>query len=130
MLTDGSLMRLGQDDFNTLMNEPMLQWVDFEAGQQDRRSAGGKWLDVRLPSEFESYHQDGAINIPLYFIRLKLKTLDPKPLRRLLRHRPAQQRGAFILSERGFDATCCGRLTMADAGHDHRALPSGTLAAA
>ena len=34
---------------------------------------GGKWLDVRLPTEFENYHLQGAINVPLYFIRLKLK---------------------------------------------------------
>ena len=37
---------------------------------------GGKWLDVRLPSEFENDHLEGAINLPLYFMRLKLKSLD------------------------------------------------------
>jgi len=77
MLTDGALMRLAKDDFRTLLNEPMLQWVTFERGQQIV-DAGGKWLDVRLPSEFENFHLDGALNLPLYFIRLKLKTLDPK----------------------------------------------------
>lgn len=77
MLTDGALMRLAKDDFRTLLNEPMLQWVTFERGQQIV-DQGGKWLDVRLPSEFENFHLDGALNLPLYFIRLKLKTLDPK----------------------------------------------------
>ncbi len=28
MVSDGSVMRLGKDDFNTLLNEPMLEWVD------------------------------------------------------------------------------------------------------
>src|SRR5688500_19685365 len=28
METDGSLMRLGKDDFRKLLNEPMLEWVD------------------------------------------------------------------------------------------------------
>ena len=37
---------------------------------------GGVWLDVRLPSEFQNFHKPGAINMPLYFIRLKLNTLD------------------------------------------------------
>jgi rhodanese-related sulfurtransferase len=76
METDGSLMRLGKDDFKTLLNEPMLDWVD-RAGAEKIIAAGGQWLDVRLPSEFEAYHNEGALNVPLYFIRLKLKTLDP-----------------------------------------------------
>src|SRR4029078_5365976 len=76
METDGSLMRLGKDDFKTLLNEPMLDLVD-RAGAQKIIAAGGQWLDVRLPSEFEAYHNEGALNVPLYFIRLKLKTLDP-----------------------------------------------------
>jgi CRP-like cAMP-binding protein len=76
MLTDGALMRLAKDDFRKLLNEPMLHWVDFEQGKQIVAD-GGKWLDVRLPSEFENFHLDEALNLPLYFIRLKLKTLDP-----------------------------------------------------
>ena len=76
METDGSLMRLGKEDFRKLLNEPMLDWVDEEQAEQIIEQ-GGQWLDVRLPSEFEAYHNEGAINVPLYFIRLKLKTLDP-----------------------------------------------------
>lgn len=76
MLSDGALMRLAKDDFRKLLNEPMLHWVDFEQAK-DIVAKGGKWLDVRLPSEFENFHMEGALNLPLYFIRLKLKTLDP-----------------------------------------------------
>ncbi len=32
-------------------------------------ASGGKWLDVRLPSEFQNFRIDDAVNIPLYFIR-------------------------------------------------------------
>ena len=39
-------------------------------------AGGGKWLDVRLPSEFQNFRIDDAVNIPLYFIRLKLNALD------------------------------------------------------
>lgn len=77
MLTDGALMRLAKDDFRKLLNEPMLQWVEFDQARQFV-THGAKWLDVRLPSEFENFHLDDAISLPLYFIRLKLKTLDPK----------------------------------------------------
>jgi CRP-like cAMP-binding protein len=102
METDGSLMRLGKEDFRTLLNEPMLDWVD--AAQADKIiQEGGQWLDVRLPSEFEAYHNDGAINVPLYFIRLKLKTLDPA-IKYVVCCDTGRRSsaGAFILNERGF----------------------------
>ena len=76
MQTDGSLMRLGKNDFQALLKEPMLEWLDkHEAGKFV--AEGGQWLDVRLPSEFKVSHQDGAVNIPLYLLRHKLNTLDP-----------------------------------------------------
>jgi rhodanese-related sulfurtransferase len=102
METDGSLMRLGKDDFHKLLNEPMLDWVDKERAEQIVEQ-GGKWLDVRLPSEFEAYHNEGAINIPLYFIRLKLKTLDPDLTYVVCCDTGRRSSaGAFILSEKGF----------------------------
>ena len=102
METDGSLMRLGKDDFRTLLNEPMLDWVDTAAAEKIIQE-GGQWLDVRLPSEFEAYHNDGAINVPLYFIRLKLKTLDPAVKYVVWCDTGRRSSaGAFILNERGF----------------------------
>jgi CRP-like cAMP-binding protein/rhodanese-related sulfurtransferase len=102
MESDGSLMRLGKDDFRKLLNEPMLDWVDTE-GAEKIIAEGGHWLDVRLPSEFEAYHNDGAINVPLYFIRLKLKTLDPA-IKYVVCCDTGRRSsaGAFILNERGF----------------------------
>jgi CRP-like cAMP-binding protein len=102
MDTDGSLMRLGKEDFKTLLNEPMLDWIDKdEAGRIV--AGGGKWLDVRLPSEFEAYHEEGAINVPLYFIRLKLKTLDPSVKYVVCCDTGRRSSAAaFILNERGF----------------------------
>ena len=103
METDGSLMRLGKDDFKTLLNEPMLDWVD-RAGAEKIIAAGGQWLDVRLPSEFEAYHNEGAINVPLYFIRLKIKTLDPAiPYVVLCDNGRRSSAAAYVLSERGFE---------------------------
>jgi CRP-like cAMP-binding protein len=102
METDGSLMRLGKEDFRTLLNEPMLEWVDREAADKIV-AEGGQWLDVRLPSEFEAYHNEGAINVPLYFIRLKLKTLDPAVKYVVCCDTGRRSSaGAFILNERGF----------------------------
>lgn len=102
MRTDGSLMRLGKDDFQKLLNEPMLDWVDDEDTDQIV-AEGGVWLDVRLPSEFDAYHKEGAINVPLYFIRLKLKTLDPNvPYIVCCDTGRRSSAAAFILNERGF----------------------------
>jgi rhodanese-related sulfurtransferase len=104
MITDGAVMRLGKEDFKRLLNEPMLDWVSMAEAEEIVRS-GGQWLDVRLPSEFENQHQEGAINIPLYFIRLKINTLDPK--KRYVVCCDTGRRssaGAYILSERGYQA--------------------------
>jgi len=104
MLTDGGVMRLGKEDFKKLLNEPMLDWVDFADAQRIIQD-GGQWLDVRLPSEFENQHLDGAINIPLYFIRLKLSTLDQRKKYVVCCDTGRRSSaGAYILSERGYQA--------------------------
>ncbi len=104
MLSDGSVMRLGKDDFQTLLNEPMLDWVDYAQGQQIVEG-GGQWLDVRLPSEFENQHLNGAINIPLYFIRLKINMLEQaKKYIVCCDTGRRSSAGAYIHSERGFQA--------------------------
>jgi CRP-like cAMP-binding protein/rhodanese-related sulfurtransferase len=104
MITDGVVMRLGKEDFNTLLNEPMLQWVDYDAAVAVI-GRGGRWLDVRLPSEFEHCHFDDSFNIPLYFVRLKLKTLDTGvPYVVCCDTGRRSSAAAYILSERGYDA--------------------------
>jgi CRP-like cAMP-binding protein len=104
MQTEGSVMRLGKDDFKKLLNEPMLDWVSRDDAEEIVQG-GGQWLDVRLPSEFENQHIDGAINIPLYFIRLKISTLDQDKKYVLCCDTGRRSSaGAYILSERGFQA--------------------------
>ena len=75
MQTDGILMRLGNDDFQALLREPMLEWLDNSEANKVIAD-GGQWLDVRLPSEFKVFHKDGAVNLPLYLLRHKLDVLD------------------------------------------------------
>jgi CRP-like cAMP-binding protein len=104
MSSDGSVMRLGKDDFKKLLNEPMLDWVSTEQAK-DIVENGGKWLDVRLPSEYDNNHMDGAINIPLYFIRLKINTLDPDTKYVVCCDTGRRSSaGAYILNERGYQA--------------------------
>lgn len=104
MQGDGAVMRLGKDDFKKLLNEPMLDWVTMPEAEEIIRS-GGQWLDVRLPSEFENQHLDSSINIPLYFIRLKINTLDhSKKYIVCCDTGRRSSAGAYILSERGYHA--------------------------
>jgi len=104
MSTDGAVMRLGKEDFKRLLNEPMLDWVSVSEAEEIVKN-GGQWLDVRLPSEFENHHKEGAINIPLYFIRLKISTLD-QDVKYVLCCDTGRRSsaGAYILSERGYHA--------------------------
>ncbi len=121
MATDGTLMRLGKNDFQTLLNEPLLQWVDYEAAR-DIVAKGGKWLDVRLPSEFQNFRIDDAVNIPLYFIRLKLNALD-KNVRYVVCSDTGRRSSAaaYILSERGFEAFVLkGGLTATEAARSRQ----------
>jgi CRP-like cAMP-binding protein len=104
MTSDGSVMRLGKDDFKKLLNEPMLDWIAYDEAQKIIAD-GGVWLDVRLPSEFDNHHLDNAVNIPLYFIRLKLSTLDPDTKYVVCCDTGRRSSaGAYILSGRGYQA--------------------------
>ena len=60
---------------------------------------------MRLPSEFEHCAPRPSINVPLYFVRLKLKTLDPAvPYVVVCDNGRRSSAAAYVLSERGFEA--------------------------
>lgn len=104
MLSDGVLMRLNKQDFRELMNEPLLQWVGYDKAREII-DQGGRWLDVRLPSEHQNMSIEGSLNIPLYFIRLKLSALDRNtPYVVYCDTGRRSSAAAYILVERGFDA--------------------------
>lgn len=75
MLTNGMLSRLSKSDFLELLNEPSLEKVNFEEGQQMVDDGSAVWLDIRLPSEYKTTHISNSINIPLISLRLKMNSL-------------------------------------------------------
>ncbi len=77
MLTEGHLMRLNKEDFNSLLNEPLLNWVSYEEGKNLVAEERALWFDVRLPAEHKAKHIKDSINIPLIFLRMKANSLDP-----------------------------------------------------
>ena len=104
MLTDGVLMRLGKRHFRELMNDPLLQWVGWERAREIV-ARGGRWLDARLPAECQVHAIEGSINIPLYFIRMKLGLLDRRTSYVVYCDTGRRSSAAaYILIERGFEA--------------------------
>ena len=102
----GVLMRLAKEDFNALLKEPMLSWIDL-AGAQDLIQGGAKWLDVRLESEHENTGLKDSENIPLFMLRMKVDLLDDKvPYIVYCDTGRRSSAAAFLLSERGFQVYC------------------------
>ena len=102
MLTDGILMRLGRDDFQALLEEPMLILLD-QNDANEAAASGAKWLDVRVPSEFRANGKEGAINLPLYLLRHKLDVLDRRtPYIVYCDSGRRSSAAAFILNQHGF----------------------------
>jgi CRP-like cAMP-binding protein len=103
MATDGTLMRLGRGDFQSLLNEALT----FSLAHEDADEAvtkGGKWLDVRVPSEFKASSKANAVNLPLYLLRHKLDALDRRtPYVVYCDTGRRSSVAAFILNQHGFE---------------------------
>jgi len=102
MLTDGMLSRLAKADFLELLNEPLLNWVDYAQGEK-LVSEGAEWLDVRLPAEHQANAIKGGTHIPLFFLRKKIDSLDNKKHYVVYCDTGRRSSAAsFLLNERGF----------------------------
>ena len=77
MQTDGILMRLGRDDFETLLKEPMLELLEHDEAEAAAAS-GAKWLDVRVPSETKANGKEGAINIMENIVKSIISLCDDR----------------------------------------------------
>lgn len=75
MKTDGELLRLNKKDFVELLKAPLISQISMLEAQA-KVAAGAVWADVRLPSEYNYEHIEGAINLPLNEIRLLAEALD------------------------------------------------------
>ncbi|HUS24085.1 MAG TPA: cyclic nucleotide-binding domain-containing protein [Candidatus Binatia bacterium] len=105
MLTHSRLMRLSKDDFRNLLNDPLSRRMSFADADKMVKSGKAKWLDVRLPSEFQNASLPGAINLPLYILRLKLSTLDAKTAYVCCCDTGRRSSVAvFVLTQKGFEA--------------------------
>jgi len=65
------------------------------------------FIDARIPAKYEEEHIAGAINIPIEILRSKCREFEPG--KKYITHCLNDSRGmvaAFLLKNRGFDATC------------------------
>lgn len=105
MLSRGALMRLAKEDFRKLLTEPLTRRVS--RAEADTMVESGRWryLDVRLPSEFQNGSITGAINIPLYMLRMRLAQLPvDKGLVCLCDTGRRSSVAAFVLTHKGYEA--------------------------
>lgn len=102
MKTGGVLMRLTRKDFNELLTEPMLNWVE-QAEADTLIGQGAGILDVRTEDEFKSGAIKNSVNAPLSQIRKFSESLDRN--RKYVIYCQTGSRSsvaAFMLNQRGF----------------------------
>jgi CRP-like cAMP-binding protein len=101
-LGDGELLRLGRQDFNDLLREPLLKRTNFEDAAERVRK-GALWLDVRYPSEYQYDKLPGAINVPLAEVRNMFAVLDrSKEYVAYCQSGRRSAAAAFLFAQRGF----------------------------
>lgn len=74
--TKGGVMRLTKEDFKTLLQEPVIRYVDAAEWTKMEKQGGFKLVDVRLPMEYKCGHVAGAMSMPLGALRKRLDGLD------------------------------------------------------
>lgn len=110
MLTDGRLMRLARQDFVELLNEPLLMRLDLGAAQARVSAGAARWLDVRLPSEFEEGHLPGSRNLPLRLLRVRIGSLERDKLQICVCDSGRRSAvAAYLLTQRGYAAAVLDR---------------------
>lgn len=103
-MNDGIVMKLAKDDFDQLLKEPLIAYVD-KNGARELVSQGGKILDVRSAAEYKQGALKGSINIPVPELRAALKKLDTHIIYIVCCRTDIQSEvAAFVMSQRGFDA--------------------------
>lgn len=106
MATDGSLMRLNKEDFQSLLQQPVLRFVDWLTYQELARAPGVvELLDVRLPLEHKQGSIRGSRNLPLHALRQQLETLSTdRTYVTTCDGGRRSQLAAYILNQHGYDA--------------------------
>ncbi len=107
MMTNGTLMRLSEPDFESLLMRPVLESVTQEEAAEMVKAGDPKTyiLDVRNPKEVEAKKMQGALNVPLLLLRKNLQKLKPDAVYiTACDGGKRAELAAYILNEKGFSA--------------------------
>jgi rhodanese-related sulfurtransferase len=105
MKSNGLLLRLKQNDFLELMQEPLLHYMDYQSAMA-KVAKGATWLDVRHPPEYHHSKLPKAINVPLNDIRNAIGVLDTgKQYIVYCQNGRRSSVAAFILARAGYDVS-------------------------
>jgi len=103
MLRGGSLKRLNLEDFNALLRDPVIQYVDSAALKALNKPV--KLLDVKMPVEYRAFHVPGSINVPLSRLRSTMTELGNKSMYVVTDDAGSRAEVAVhLLRQAGFDA--------------------------
>ncbi len=105
MNEDGALMRLSKEDFNSILVQPLLEFIDKETASKLVQS-GARLIDVRGKDEFKADAIEGAMNIPLSMLRNRATSLNPS--RRYVVYCDSGSRSsaaAFLMCQLGFQCS-------------------------
>ena len=106
MKTDGHLLRMKQEDFDTWFYKPMVHEFTLEESLVSVNK-GAAWVDVRPPDQFLSGGFEDALNIPLTLLRLECQKLSPKRGYVVCGNDLGRAAvGTLLLVQRGFQAAC------------------------
>ncbi|MES2683958.1 MAG: cyclic nucleotide-binding domain-containing protein [Pseudomonadota bacterium] len=106
LLTFGKLTRLSKADFRSLLNEPLARKIKPADAKKEIDAGTAKWLDVRMPTEVAASPIAGAINIPLFMLRMKLNLLDANTRYIVVCDSGRRSSVAvFVLSQKGYDVS-------------------------
>lgn len=107
MMTNGTLMRLSEPDFQSLLMNPVIETVTMEEAQEMISQGEPKTyiIDVRNPKEVEQDKIPGSLNVPLLLLRKNLSKLKEDAIYCVVcdgGNRSAL--GAYQLNEKGYNA--------------------------
>lgn len=106
LLTYGKLTRLAKADFRSLLNEPLARKIKFAEAKRQIEAGEARWLDVRMPSEVAALPLPGAVNIPLFMLRMKLNLLDRSTRYVIVCDSGRRSSVAvFVLSQKGYEVS-------------------------
>lgn len=107
MTTAGTLMRLSEPDFQSLLMSPVIETVTMDEVKEMIQQGDPKTyiIDVRTPKEVEDDKIPGSLNVPLLLLRKNLGKLKEDAVYVIACDGGKRaELGAFQLNEEGFSA--------------------------